>query len=126
MPISWTDPTNAKLTHTAILLSECRIPPLPIHRPTNILDLLQRCPQLHDTKPDHPRIPRQQIPHSILSLNRTVEAHDEVVAAVVAGLMFVSGAGEQEDAPVGDAADDAAGPEHDSAGCAGDSKRRGC
>ena len=39
----------------------------------------------------------------------------------MAGLMFVSGAGEQEDAPVGEAADDAAGVEDNGAGCAGDS-----
>lgn len=40
------------------------------------------------------------------------------------GLMFARGGGEQEDAPIGDAADDAAGIEDEGAGCAGDSVRR--
>lgn len=40
------------------------------------------------------------------------------------GLMFARGGGEQEDAPIGDAADDAAGVEDKGAGCAGDSVRR--
>lgn len=40
------------------------------------------------------------------------------------GLMLALGLGEQEDAPIGDAADDAAGVEDKGAGCAGDSVGR--
>lgn len=41
----------------------------------------------------------------------------------MSGLMFTRGAREQEDAPIGNAADDAAGVEDEGTGCAGDSRR---
>lgn len=41
----------------------------------------------------------------------------------MSGLMFARGAREQEDAPVGDAANNAARVEDNGAGCAGDSRR---
>ena len=52
-----------------------------------------------------------------------VEAHDEVVAGVVLGLVLRRGLGEQERAPVRQAADHAAGGEDLLAGCARDSAR---
>lgn len=43
------------------------------------------------------------------------------MALAVDGALFASGFGEEEGAPVGDAADDAAGGENDVAGCLSDS-----
>lgn len=57
----------------------------------------------------------------MLRLGARVEAQDEVVAVAVGCALFARGLREHEDAPVGDAADDAAGGEDDVAGCAGDS-----
>jgi hypothetical protein len=57
----------------------------------------------------------------MLSLRARVEAQNEVVALVVFGALFSRGFGEEEGAPVADAAYDAAGGEDDVAGCAGDS-----
>lgn len=45
-----------------------------------------------------------------------IEAHDEVVADVVRRLQLLRGLGQQESAPVGDAADDAVLLEDDFAG----------
>ena len=59
----------------------------------------------------------------MLGLSARVEAQNEVVALVVFGALFSRGLGEQEGAPVADAADYAAGGEDDVAGCAGDSGR---
>lgn len=56
-----------------------------------------------------------------MRFGRAVEAHDEVVAAVVAELMLADRFGQEEGAPVCDTADDAAGVEDEGAGCAGDS-----
>ncbi len=58
----------------------------------------------------------------MLRLGRGVEAHDEVVAAGVQLLVLAVGLGEEEGAPVGNAADYAAGVEDEGAGCFGDSK----
>lgn len=57
----------------------------------------------------------------MLCLGARVEAHDEVVAVVVGCALLARGLGEQESAPVCEAADDAAGGEDLVAGCAGDS-----
>ena len=57
----------------------------------------------------------------MLRLSARVEAQDEVVALVVFGALFARRLGEQEGAPIADAADYAAGGEDDVASCAGDS-----
>ena len=57
----------------------------------------------------------------MLGFRAGVETQDKVVALVVGGACFARGFGEQEGAPVGDAADDTAGGEDDVACCAGDS-----
>ena len=58
----------------------------------------------------------------MLCLCARVEAHDEVVAIVVGCALLAGGFGEEESAPVCDAADDAAGGEDLVACCAGDSE----
>lgn len=60
----------------------------------------------------------------MLRLGAGIEAHDEVVACVVRDLKLLRGLGEQEGAPVGDAADDAFLLEDDLAGGFGDSGLR--
>jgi hypothetical protein len=52
-----------------------------------------------------------------------VEAHDEVVARVVLGLVLCGGFWEEERTPVRDPTDHATGGEDLLAGCAGDSER---
>jgi hypothetical protein len=58
----------------------------------------------------------------VLCLCARVEAHDEVVAVVVGCALLAGGFGEEESAPVCDAADDAAGGEDLVACCTGDSE----
>jgi hypothetical protein len=57
----------------------------------------------------------------VLCLCARVEAHDEVVAIVVSCALLARGFGEEESAPVCDAADDAACGEDLVACCASDS-----
>jgi hypothetical protein len=57
----------------------------------------------------------------VLCARTRIEAHDEVVAVVVCGLEFFRGLGEEESAPVGDAAHDTALVEDDFASGFGDS-----
>ena len=83
-------------------------PPPPLHPAADLPNLLQRLPQPHDRKPNHPRIQPQRLSYGVLSPCGAVEAHDEVVAAVVGGLVFAGPFGEQEGPPVGDVADYAA------------------
>lgn len=52
---------------------------------------------------------------------RGVETHNEVVAFAVAGLVLGGDSGQTERAPVSEAADDAAGPDHLHTGVTGDS-----
>jgi hypothetical protein len=61
----------------------------------------------------------------MLCARTRIEAHDEVVAVVVCGLQFFRGLGEEESAPVGDAAHDAALVENDFSSSFGDSNQRG-
>jgi hypothetical protein len=60
----------------------------------------------------------------MLCLCARVEAHDEVVAVVVGCALLAGGFGEEESAPVCDAADDTTGGEDLVSSCASDS--RGC
>ena len=57
----------------------------------------------------------------MLCARASIEAHDEVVADVVGGLQLPRGLGQEEGAPVGDAAHDAVLLEDDLAGGFGDS-----
>lgn len=57
----------------------------------------------------------------MLCLRRTVEAHDEVVAGVMFDLVERKGLGKEEDAPIGQATDDASAGEDDASGGFGDS-----
>lgn len=56
----------------------------------------------------------------MLGFGAAVESQDEVVALVVGGALFAGGLGEEKSAPVGDAADDAAGGQDEGAGGSGD------
>lgn len=56
----------------------------------------------------------------MLGFSAAVESQDEVVALVVCGALFAGGLGEEESAPVGDAADDTAGGQDEGAGGSGD------
>lgn len=56
---------------------------------------------------DHAGVEGQHVAHGLLGADAGVEAHGEVVAGVVPHLVHAGGLGEQEDAPVGDSADDA-------------------
>ena len=58
----------------------------------------------------------------MLRARTRIEAHDEVVAVVVCRLQFLGRLGEQESAPVGDAAHNALLVEYDLSGGFGDSK----
>jgi hypothetical protein len=60
----------------------------------------------------------------MLCARTCIEAHDEVVAVVVCGLQFFRRLGEEESAPVGDAAHDAALVEDDFPSRFGDSNQR--
>ena len=57
----------------------------------------------------------------MLRLGARIESQNEVVSLVVFGALFAGGLGEQEGAPVANAADDTARGEDDVAGCARDS-----
>lgn len=79
--------------------------------------------QLHDSKPYHARIQAQQVPHCFLRCHRAVEAHHKVLALGVPGLVLFHGLGQEEGAPVVNAAHDAAVREDQGAGGAGDAVR---
>lgn len=70
---------------------------------------------------DHARIQAEHALDGLLRGGRGVEAHDEMVAFGVAGLVLAPGFGEEEGAPVGDAADDTVRGENEEGGGAGDS-----
>lgn len=77
--------------------------------------------QFDDAEPYHARIEPEGATHGGLRGGGGVEAHDEVVPGVVVGLMRFCRLGQQEGAPVGEAADDAARAQDQAAGVAGDS-----
>jgi len=94
-------------------------------RPRDLAKLAQRrqlaIAQLDVGRADHTGIDSERVPHLVVRLDARVVAHDEVVAAGVAGLVLAHGAWEHEDAPVLDVADDAAVAEDQLAGCEDDS-----
>lgn len=93
--------------------------PLPLDRPLHIHNIPQLASQLHNPTAYHARINRYRLLDKFLGGGRGVEAHDEVVAAVMAGLIFLHGAAEEEGAPVRYAADYTALGENEGTGCAG-------
>lgn len=95
----------------------------PIHLASDILHLLQRRADLHHRVANHTRVQTKRPLNSVLSFRARVEAHNEVVAVVVGCALLACGFGEEEGAPVCDAADDAAGCEDLVACCAGDPGR---
>lgn len=70
---------------------------------------------------DHARLEAQGGADVVVDGGGGVVAHDEVVAVGVLHLVDGDGLGEGEDAPVGEAADDAAVAEDEGAYCLGDS-----
>lgn len=85
-----------------------------------MLDFLQLVAQLDNGEPNHPGIETKSSADSRLHGTGGIEAHDEVVAFPVAGLMLRRGPGQTEGTPVGESADYAAGAEDLDAGIAGD------
>lgn len=59
-------------------------------------------------RPDHARLEAHHVAHLAVQLGRRVVAHDKVVPVVVLHLVHRDGLGQGEDAPVGEAPDDAA------------------
>jgi hypothetical protein len=90
----------------------------------HVLDVLKLLAHLHDRISDQARIQTHCASQSVLCACTGVEAHDEVVAVVVGRLQFLRGLGEQEGAPVGVAAHDAALGQDDVACRFGDSGQR--
>lgn len=70
---------------------------------------------------DHARLEAQRGPNALVHFGRGVVAHDKVVAVCVLHLVDGDWLGEGEDAPVGEAADDAAVFEDEGADGLGDS-----
>ncbi len=87
----------------------------------HILNILQRPPHPHNTIPNHPRIQPQRPFHRMLRLGRAVEPHNEVMPRMVQGAVFPQRLGQQEGAPVCDAADNAGAVDNDVAGGLGNS-----
>lgn len=86
----------------------------------HILDVLQGLAHPDDAVADHTRVEAEGALDGVLGVGGGVEAHDEVVTGLVQGLVLAEGLGEQEGAPVGEAADDAVASEDDGAGGLGD------
>lgn len=74
--------------------------------------------------PDHPGLEAQRLAQLGVDAGRRVVAHGEVVPVGVAHLVDRQGLGQGEDAPVGDAADDAAVGEDKGADGVGDPRER--
>jgi hypothetical protein len=93
----------------------------PINLASYILHFIQCRTDFHHRVADHARIQTESPLDGVLCLCARVEAHDEVVAIVVSCALLARGFGEEESAPVCDAADDAACGEDLVACCASDS-----
>nr|POF13708.1 putative glycine cleavage system h protein, mitochondrial [Quercus suber] len=92
----------------------------PLRLPADILDLLQLAAHLDDAVADHAGVEAERAAHHVLGLGARVEAQDEVVALVVDGTLLARRLGQQERAPVRDAAHHAARAQHDVARAARD------
>lgn len=90
--------------------------------PWDVLDLLKLRAHLYDRIPNQARVERHSLSQGVLCAGARVEAHNEVVAVVVGRLQFLRRLGEEESAPVRNAAHDAVLLENDPAGSFGDSE----
>lgn len=95
-------------------------------RPTglgaDIDDILQLLAEPDDAEADHARIEAQGGADATLDGARGIEAHDEVMALGVRGLMDPSSSRQREGSPVGEAAHDPARVEDQHAGRLGDAE----
>lgn len=96
-------------------------PPLGRTKPRHSLKLAVTKLNMRGT--NHARLEAQSRADVVVDAGGGVVAHDEVVAVGVLHLVDGDGLGEGEDAPVGEAADDAAVFEDEGADCLGDSIR---
>lgn len=87
----------------------------------DVLDLFELVAQLDDGEVDHSGIETESAANGCLNRTGSIEAHDEVVAFAVASLVLGGDSGQTERAPVGEAADDTAGPDNLDASVTGDS-----
>ena len=93
----------------------------PLNLPFDILDFFELVAYLHDGETNHSGIETKRSPDSSLHWTRRVEAHDEVLAIRIPGLVLRGRSGQSEGTPVGVAADYAARPEDLNTGITGDS-----
>lgn len=84
---------------------------VPFHLSFNIFDFPELVTQFHHRETNHTGIETKGSPDSHLDWPRGVKAHDKVLAVCIPGLVLRGGLGQSEGAPVGVAADYAAGPE---------------
>lgn len=108
--------SSSKTKDTVCWYATCRLdgigdtPSLvPFDFAVEILDLLQLVAQLDDGEVDHTWVKAESSADGLLNGARGIEAHDEVVALAVSGLMLGGDLGQAEGTPVGVAANDAAG-----------------
>lgn len=94
---------------------------IPLDMARHVLDLIQSAAQLDDSEADQTGVETEGSAHVDLGLRRGVESHDKVVAVGVFGLVLCCRLGQAKCAPVGEAADHAAGPEDRGPGRTGDS-----
>ena len=97
---------------------------LPVHFLDRAIHTSELIANLDHAEANHSRIKTQKAAHVLLSLDRGIELHDEVVALTVLGLVFCGRTREVDMAPVLQTSDDAGGGEHLGAGNAGDPRRR--
>lgn len=116
-------PSSSRQSLHFPLILHSRLTPhrLPFRRPKPRQRLELAIPQLDVGRPDHARLQAQRAAHILVHLGRGVVAHHEVVAVGVLHLVHGDGLGQGEDAPVGEAADDAAIAQDEGADGLGDS-----
>ena len=103
-----------------------RIKAVPIHLPTDVLDITQSASHLHNPVPNHSRVETECSSHRVLRYGAGVEAEDEVVALVVLSSLFAGDGRKHKGTPIRDAADYSSGCEDDVPGCAYNSDRGKC
>ena len=93
---------------------------LPAGLALDLGDLVEGLAEAHDAEADHARVEAEHAPQLRLRATPRVEPHDEVVPLGVLHLVHARRPRQQEGAPVGVPAHDAAGSQHEGAGRAGD------
>lgn len=94
---------------------------VPLNLALHVLNFLELITQFHDGEIDHTGIETKSTTDRCLDGTGRIEAHNEVMAFAVAGLVFGGDLGQAEDAPVGVATDDAAGTDDLGTSVTGDS-----